>query len=138
MHGFPRLRRNSSVAAAAVLVNERGQALVLKRGVTAPWLPGYWNLPGGSVDLGESPKHAAQRETEEEIELSPRNLRPLADWHDPEGWTLHTFWSTSWTGEPRVTWESDGFAWIGQAEVGHYRFVPGVAETLRAAFKLVA
>jgi 8-oxo-dGTP pyrophosphatase MutT (NUDIX family) len=35
-----------------------------------------WNLPGGSVNPGETPDAAAQREMEEEIGLSSRTLHP--------------------------------------------------------------
>ena len=132
-----RVRRNGSGVAAAVLINKRGQALVLKRGVTAPWKPGFWNLPGGMVDPGETTKAAARRETEEEIELSPTGLLPLAVWTDPEGWTLEAFITDQWSGEPKVTWESDGYAWINHADLAHLRFVPGVKETLQAAFDAI-
>ena len=37
-----------------------------------------WELPAGSIDPGESPAHAARRECEEEIGLTPRRLTRLA------------------------------------------------------------
>jgi 8-oxo-dGTP pyrophosphatase MutT (NUDIX family) len=124
-----KMRRNGSLVAAAVLVQERkvrngtrAQALVLKRGVTAPWLPNYWNLPGGGVDPGETAMQGAARECEEEISLVPQGLRPLATYHDPEGWTLETF----------VT---DGYAWVSLDDLPHMRFVPGVREVLEQVFR---
>ncbi|WP_274648780.1 NUDIX hydrolase [Paenibacillus humicola] len=48
------------VSAAAVVVNERNEILLIKgpkRG---------WEMPGGQVEEGESPKAAAIRETKEE------------------------------------------------------------------------
>jgi 8-oxo-dGTP pyrophosphatase MutT (NUDIX family) len=138
-----KFRRNgSSGVAASVLVQvrdvrgvEKAQALVLKRGITAPWKPGFWNLPGGMVDPGESAKDAARRECEEEITLSPIGLTHAATWHDPEGWTLEAFVATRWKGDPVVTWESDGYAWIDADDLAHMRFVPGVKEILRAVLK---
>jgi mutator protein MutT len=138
-----KLRRNSAMVAATVLVQERelrggatrAQVLVLKRGVTAPWLPNYWNLPGGSVDPGETTMQAAARECEEEISMVPKGLRPLATYHDPEGWTLETFVTDRWSGEPVVTWESDGYAWVSLDDLPHMRFVPGVRDVLEAVLR---
>lgn len=132
-----KIRRNGSGVAASILVQERTvrgtnrlQALVLKRGITAPWKPNYWNLPGGSIDPGESAKDAARRECEEEISLSPLDLQHFATWNDPEGWSLEAFVATRWKGEPVVTWESDGYAWVSHDDLAHMRFVPGVRELL--------
>ena len=137
------MRRNGGGGvAASILVQERDvkggsrlQALVLKRGITAPWKPNYWNLPGGGIDPGESAIDAARRECEEEITLSPTDLRYFATWRDPEGWTLEAFVATRWKGDPIVTWESDGYAWISQDDLAHLRFVPGVRELLEQVFR---
>lgn len=137
-----KIRRNSALVAGTVLVQERKvrggtrvQALVLKRGVTAPWLPNYWNLPGGGVDPGETAMQGAARECEEEISLVPQDLRPLATYRDPEGWTLETFVTDRWKGKPVVTWESDGYAWVSLDDLPHMRFVPGVREALELVFR---
>lgn len=44
-----------------------GKVLVLRR------KNGVWEFPGGSVEFGEHPEHAALRETEEETGLKARN-----------------------------------------------------------------
>jgi len=136
------VRRNGSDTAATILIQERNvkgvprlQALVLKRGITAPWKPNYWNFPGGGIDAGETAEDAARRECEEEISLSPTDLRYLTTWNDPEGWALDAFVATKWKGEPVVTWESDGYAWISQDDLPHMRFVPSVRELLEQVFR---
>ncbi|MDD5337582.1 MAG: NUDIX hydrolase [Candidatus ainarchaeum sp.] len=48
-----------------------GRVLVLKR------KSGFWEFPGGGVEFGEHPEHAAARETEEETGLKARNLTLL-------------------------------------------------------------
>lgn len=45
-----------------------GKVLVLKR------KGGFWEFPGGGVEFGEHPEHAAAREAEEETGLKARNL----------------------------------------------------------------
>ncbi|MFA5076817.1 MAG: NUDIX hydrolase [Candidatus Micrarchaeia archaeon] len=48
-----------------------GKVLVLKR------KNGFWEFPGGGVEFGENPEHAAARETEEETGLKAANLSLL-------------------------------------------------------------
>ena len=57
---------NSLVVAVAVIVRDReGQVLLIQRSDN-----GYWALPGGAQDLGESVAQAAIREVEEETGLN--------------------------------------------------------------------
>jgi 8-oxo-dGTP pyrophosphatase MutT (NUDIX family) len=63
---------------AVIALFNNGQLLALKRGMTAPWKPGHWNITGGVVgdnNLSESPKDAAIREVEEETGLTPTNIQ---------------------------------------------------------------
>lgn len=56
-------------ASIAILLGPDGKVLLLRRGRTAPWRPGFWNLPGGYAEPGERPSHAARRELYEEAGL---------------------------------------------------------------------
>ena len=69
---------SNSVTAVIALFNKSGQLLALKRGMTAPWKPGYWNITGGVVgddNPGELPLDAALREVGEETGLVPTNVK---------------------------------------------------------------
>jgi len=63
-------------AAVTIVADPSGHILLLRRGPSAPWRPGYWNLPGGKIDPPETPRGAAARELAEEsgISLSPSAL----------------------------------------------------------------
>ncbi len=50
----------------ALVFNEKGEVLLLRRGMTAPRRPGQWDFPGGFVDEHEDPGSAALRELAEE------------------------------------------------------------------------
>lgn len=56
--------------AAAVLVEQEGKVLLVKRG-NVPHR-GKWTLPAGFVDAGEDPREAAARECQEETGLRVR------------------------------------------------------------------
>lgn len=67
------------IGAYAVVV--RDDALLLTRISAVGYPPGWWALPGGGIDHGESPSAALVRELYEETGLAPRSVR-LIDVHD--------------------------------------------------------
>lgn len=67
------------IGAYAVVV--RDDALLLTRVSAIGYPPGWWALPGGGIDHGESPSAALVRELYEETGLTPKSVR-LIDVHD--------------------------------------------------------
>lgn len=67
---------NPKVAACTIPVDDDGRILLVKRGIE----PGYglWVIPGGYVDLGETVREAAIRETYEETGVQVQ-LEQLVD-----------------------------------------------------------
>ena len=63
---------NSAAAVAAMIFNERGELLVVRRAVE-PY-KGFYDLPGGFVDPGESVEEALIREVGEELDLVPESF----------------------------------------------------------------
>jgi len=80
-----------------------------KRGMGA----GKINAPGGRIEEGETPLDAAIRETEEEIGVTPQNLKLLADLHFifKDGYSLrgYAFFADDYTGTLAKTVEADPF-----------------------------
>jgi 8-oxo-dGTP diphosphatase len=111
---------------AAIIVVREGKALILRRGMTAPWMPGAWNLPGGMMDEGESPQAAAERECFEETGIRPTGVKFRRRIADP-GFTLYLFTGETNEANPRLDHENDGFAWASMSDLKHYQFVPYVA-----------
>ena len=72
---------------------------------------GKWNGAGGKVESGETPLAAAIRETEEEVGVTPKNPRKMAeiDFYLTSDPTFnnyaHVFVATEWDGEPHETEE---------------------------------
>ncbi|MBX7269321.1 NUDIX hydrolase [Micromonospora sp. Llam7] len=64
------------VAAGALFLNDEGHVLLVR-----PSYKNHWDIPGGYVEPGESPRAACVREVEEELGLSaPVGSMLLVDW----------------------------------------------------------
>jgi ADP-ribose pyrophosphatase YjhB (NUDIX family) len=59
---------NPKPVAAAILVDDQGKVILLRRGFDPG--RGLWTFPGGFVDLGESVQEAARREAAEELGIA--------------------------------------------------------------------
>lgn len=71
------------MAAGALFFDAGGRVLMVQ-----PTYKEYWDIPGGYVEVGESPLQAAAREVQEELGITPPLVRLLAvDWapNDSEG-----------------------------------------------------
>lgn len=60
---------------SAVLKNKDGEMLLLKRSESNKTFQGYWQLPEGKIEPGESPEEAMLREIDEETKLKVSNLK---------------------------------------------------------------
>lgn len=69
------------VAAGALFVDGAGRVLLVR-----PTYKPYWEMPGGYVEPGESPRQACVREVREELGISPTVGRLLVvDWAPAAG-----------------------------------------------------
>jgi NAD+ diphosphatase len=73
-----------------VLLHE-GRLLAIRRaeGIRAG---GWWCLPGGAIEPGESAEQAVVRELQEELGLDIRPVRKLWEWLRPDGCLLLHWW----------------------------------------------
>jgi len=69
------------VAAKAFIINQKGEVLLVKRGEDNPHKPGAWEIPGGRLELGESPFEGLKREVTEETGLNVQVLNTLKVHH---------------------------------------------------------
>ncbi|HEV2087365.1 MAG TPA: NUDIX hydrolase, partial [Cryptosporangiaceae bacterium] len=106
----------AAVAAGALFVDDAGRVLLIR-----PSYKPYWDVPGGYVEPGESPRQACVREVAEELAITPE-IGPLVavDWapHPAEGdkvLFLFDGGSLSAAQKAQITFE-DG-------ELAEYRFV---------------
>jgi 8-oxo-dGTP diphosphatase len=94
---------------------------------------GYWELPGGKIDPGETPAQAAARELAEEVGIASRKLRPRITYGHTfrtKRLRLHFFDVLEWTGTPHGR-EGQRVAWVDPAQ-------PRVAPILPSNARLLA
>jgi 8-oxo-dGTP pyrophosphatase MutT (NUDIX family) len=121
-----------STGVSVVVEDSRGRVLLLRRGPTDPWMPGKWNLPGGRIDLDESPILAAMRETYEEANLRVFSLSPIVEVALSSGGILAVFYADHWDGRVRLRdGEHSRAAWVPREVAWMWDLVPVHREVLR-------
>lgn len=72
----PKLKYMLEIGVKAIIENSQGLILVVKDAVS-----GNWTLPGGRIELGETPQAALTREIEEEVGLKLNTIgKPTSTW----------------------------------------------------------
>ena len=110
MENFPTL-----VPVVAALIADASGRILLQQALPGKRHAGLWEVPGGKVDPGETPRAALVREISEElgIKLDPAALAPagFVDDHSAQGRNpivLMLYTCTVWSGAPEAL---DGQVW---------------------------
>jgi 8-oxo-dGTP diphosphatase len=128
------------LAVSAVIFRD-GKVLLLRRAKSPGH--GFWSLPGGRVEFGESLHIALAREVDEETGLKI-DIVALAGWREVlpgaggGGHYLIMSFAARWTGgEPRLNEEHDDFKWVEPGRFGDLKLTGGLPEVVEAARRLV-
>jgi ADP-ribose pyrophosphatase YjhB (NUDIX family) len=104
---------------------------------------GFYSLPGGRVEFGESLHTALHREVDEETGLRIEIL-DLAGWREVlpgasgGGHYLIMSFAARWTArEPVLNDEHDDFKWLAPDALGDLKVTGGLQEVIEAARKLI-
>jgi 8-oxo-dGTP diphosphatase len=104
--------------AVGILMKPNGEVLLGCRPEGKPYA-GYWEFPGGKVEVGESILNALKREFAEEIGVEIISAEPwcgVEHVYPHAHVRLHFFISREWLGEPRSL-EGQQLAWQGQMQL---------------------
>jgi 8-oxo-dGTP diphosphatase len=128
------------LAVSAVIFRD-GKVLVVRR-ARSPG-KGFYSLPGGRVEFGETLHTALAREVDEETGLRI-DIVGLAGWREvlPSasggGHYLIMSFAARWAGqEPVLNDEHDDFRWLAPGSFGDLKLTGGLAEVVEAAVRLV-
>ena len=62
--------------AAGILIDKNNRVLITQR-IEGKLLKGFWEFPGGKLNIGENPEIALKRELEEELGISVISYEPF-------------------------------------------------------------
>lgn len=104
---------------------------------------GFYSLPGGRVEFGETLHAALHREVDEETALRIE-IVDLAGWREvvPDGaggghYVIMSF-AARWTsGEPVLNEELDDFKWLAPDALGDIKVTDGLQGVVEAAWRLI-
>ncbi len=121
--------------AIGILVESRQAAtcvLIARRKADAV-LGGYWELPGGKIEPGESPQQCLVREFEEElgVVVEPGEALAMIEFqYDHARVRLHPFFCRRVRGEPENRHVAE-HRWIEARELLDYQFPPANTDLMR-------
>jgi ADP-ribose pyrophosphatase YjhB (NUDIX family) len=132
--------QHPQLAVSAVIF--RDDKVLLLRRAKSPG-NGFYSLPGGRVEFGESLAMALHREVDEETGLKIE-IAGLAGWREVlpgnggGGHYLIMSFAARWTGrEPRLNHEHDDFKWLAPDGLGDLKVTGGLQEVIDAAERLI-
>src|SRR5499433_142397 len=128
--------RRPQLAVSAVIFRD-GKVLLLRRAKSPGH--GFWSLPGGRVEFGESLHTALAREVDEEAGLKI-DIVALAGWREvlpnaggSGGHYLIMSFAARWiANEPRLNEEHDDFTWVAPGQFGELKLTGGLGEVVEA------
>ena len=102
------------IAAGALFCDDQGQVMLVR-----PMYKPHWDIPGGSVEPGESPYQACAREIREELGIAPRL-----------GGLLVVDWAPSDQDGDKILYIFDGGT-LGDDDLARIAFVDGEIDQYR-------
>ena len=119
--------KNLKIVVAIALINDEDEILLSKR-PKKRHLSGFWEFPGGKVEIGETPKKALIREVKEELNIYINNkcIAPLSfsefDYKEFQ-LLLLLYICRRWDGQP-MSMESNELKWVKPNMLRKYKMPP--------------
>ena len=115
---------------AAIIHDSDGRIFATQRG-NGEW-KGWWEFPGGKMEVGESPEEALRREIREELEtdIGIERLVTTVEYDYPAfHLTMHCFWCHVESGCLTLK-EHEAARWLAWEELGSVRWLPADEEVV--------
>ncbi|MEK7459253.1 MAG: NUDIX domain-containing protein [Patescibacteria group bacterium] len=107
--------------AAHAFIQKDGKFLVTKRMATDGYMPGVWDLPGGTVEAGETVEEALVREVTEETGLTVCIGTPISVYTTlamlPKRQNVTIIFACDWVSGDVVLAEHDEFRFVTREEL---------------------
>jgi len=133
--------RHPQLAVSAVIFRD-GRVLLVRRARSPA--KGFYSLPGGRVEFGETLHAALHREVAEETALQIE-ISELAGWREVVpaaeggGHYLIMSFAARWSaGEVALNEELDDYQWLAVDAIGEMKLTGGLMEVIRSAQRILA
>jgi ADP-ribose pyrophosphatase YjhB (NUDIX family) len=127
--------------AVSAAIFRDGKVLLVRRARSPA--KGFYSLPGGRVEFGESLHQALKREVDEETALDI-DILGLAGWREVlpstggAGHYLIMSFAARWVGhEPNLNDELDDFRWLPPDDLGGLKLTGGLEDVIQSARRLI-
>jgi 8-oxo-dGTP diphosphatase len=127
--------------AVSAAIFRDGKVLLVRRARSPA--KGFYSLPGGRVEFGETLHAALQREVDEETGLKIE-IVDLAGWREVVpgtgggGHYLIMSFAARWRfGEPVLNDELDDFKWLAPDALGDLTITPGLQDVIQSAQRVL-
>lgn len=132
------------VAVGAVIANQNGEILLIKRSQKLDWHPGEWEIVYGRIAQHESPESGLVREVSEELGINIVTGAPLTCWHIYRGHEETaeneligiTFVATTKKVKIQLSDEHDEYRWVTPADALILINVDGIKRDINAYIDL--
>ena len=118
------------IVAKALIRDEVGDLLLLRRGLTHPNFPEHIDFPGGEVEPDESHIEAVKREIQEEtgLDIPLENIQQVYLKQLPDSLTHVLFLANVSANKPEIvlSWEHSGFEWLPLEQLSSLALPEGV------------
>jgi 8-oxo-dGTP diphosphatase len=130
------------VLGVGALIFNRNRILLVERGKEP--LKGYWSLPGGVLETGETLEQGVIREVREETGLEVKPLWVLEIFErimrDPHGapeyhYVLIDYVCRVTGGSLRAADDASRAAWVGKGQLSAYRITAGTLPVIEKGFR---
>lgn len=121
-----------------VVLNSGNKLLLIQRAADEAVLPGYWDIPGGTLEDGEDPAIGAIRETKEETGLDiqgPKLFFYTSNVDVQKNKQFIRLLFVTQTNSEKVTLnprEHVSYEWISPSEITNYKIVDYLEEAIKA------
>ena len=122
------------LAVRAVIRDEAGRCLLLRRSPANKGFVGYWEWPGGKVDAGEEFEHALHREVSEEtgLEIELHDLAGAFGFEVAQARIVTLCLEARPTGGTlRLSEEHDAFEWVPLEELANRKLLDVLKPVLK-------
>lgn len=109
----------------AAIIKDGERVLIARKKIGKP-LAGYWEFPGGKIEIGESPENALKRELKEEMEIEIKVGTYVGESIYDYGNTqvaLKGYICNLENGEIRLK-DHDRYRWIKIEDINNYTLAP--------------